>query len=90
MLWAYREIVEGRSISAAQLASEARNHSGGAVQPHAPWSIILGRNNYSALDLGRLLSYFRTDTETAELIGDGDWEALEGVGEEWSKGLGVS
>ena len=71
---AEKEIAENRMISAAQLAREA-SADGGPVQPSAPWSICLGRENYADLELARLLKLFGVTLEHCEEIGEQlvDW-----------------
>ncbi len=69
-LWSELEVAEGRHINAAALAREAATASGAPVQPGAPWAIVMGRTKaYSTEALGRILSYFNVDLETAEKIG---------------------
>ena len=87
-LWAERQIADGRMINASQLAREATaaaagGSSPGPVQPGTPWSIVLGRDNYSPQELARVLLFFGTDVEEAERIGEGDFDRLREVAGEW-------
>ncbi len=87
-LWTERQIAEGRSISAAELARDATRLApaaiAGPVQARTPWGLILGRDINSQPEFERLLAYFKATPEDVERIGNGESGILEDVVEGWA------